>query len=312
MADFGVMEDGHPDEVVLPGSHGTASSETPQARLANGSDPSRTAHGPAPPRPMQPPARPLARTGSNGPPPRAPHTPNQPPHRPGAPIQGRPNPNQPANLNQSAAARPQPQPQPQPPNRPPQQAAAVSRTGTPPPNGAPSEPVAFFSARSVPDVPETAPPGTAAPAIQGAKLFDPRAESPSIRKTAGIDHHSSRPVAKNGQHVPPPKRDLDQPRAASPRPGNGGLSNVPAAGVSAGRPAVGNPMLHNARQIGAPGAGGSPLANRNSYKPPTVKRPTPGVADGANRPALTDVTNNGPVGAPGGGGGPDVKRQKMT
>ena len=309
MADFGVMEDGHPDEVILPGSnqtHGTSSNETPQAKLGNAGDSTRSTHGAPPPKPMQAPTRPLARTGSNGPPPRVPNTPNQPPHRPGAPIQGRPHPNHPANPNQ-AAARP-------PPARPPQQQqpSATIKTGTPPPNGVPSEPVAFFSARSVTDAPESAPPGTAAVAIQGAKLFDPRAESPSIRKTAGIDHHSSRPVAKTGQHVPPQKRDLDQPRAPSPRPGNAGLNNGPS-GVGAARPAVGNPMLNNARQIGVPGAVGSPLANRNSYKPPTVKRPVPGTTDNGNRPPLTDVSPNGVVSAPGGGGGgADAKRQKIT
>ncbi len=303
MADFGVMEEGHPDEVVLPGSHATTSTnETPQTLSSgNSSDPSRPSTHSAPPKPMQPPVRPLARTGSNGPP-RPPQTPNQPLQRPVVPFQGRPNPqitpNQAANKPHAT-------------NLPAQPTGMGSGTGTPPPNGGPSEPVAFFSARSVKS--ESAGLGVAIVATQGAALFNPRADSPSIRKTPGIDHQSSRPVAKNGQHVPPTKRELDQPRAPSPRPGNTGFSS--GSGMGIGRPGmgnpVGNPMLNHARQIGAPGGGGSPLANRGSYKPPTVKRPAPAGAEGGNRTPLTEVSTNSTVNTVG-DGGTDAKRQKVA
>lgn len=301
MADFGVTEDGHPDEVLLPGSHGTTSNETLSS--GNSSDPSRTSTNTIPPKPMQPPARPMGRAGTNGPPPKPPHTPN-PPQRPGMPVQGqgRPNPQMPPN---PAATKPHL------PNPPAQQAGTGSTVGTPPPNG--GEPVAFFSARSV-KVPEAAATGAANVPIQGAQLFNPRADSPSIRKTPGIDHQTSRPVGKNLSHVAPLKKDVDPPRAPSPRPGNNGFSNGPGMGV--GRPGMGNPMgnpmLNQARQIGAPGGGGSPLGNRGAYKPPTtVKRPAPGVVEGSNRPPLTEVSNNGTV-TTAGGGGTDAKRQKIT
>lgn len=308
MADFGVVEEGHPDEVALPGSHGNSSNETPQILSSgNSSDPSKTSANSVPPKPMQPPARPMVRTGSNGPPPRPPHTPNQPPQRPGVPFQGRPNP--PATSNQAAT-----KPQPQPPNQLAQPVGAGSGAGTPPPNRGPSEPAAFFSARSLKDIPESAAPGPVNVPLKGAQAFNPRADSPSIRKTPGIDHQSSRPVAKNGQHVAPTKRELDQPRAQSPRPGNNGFNNGPNLG--AGRPGmgnpVGNPMLNHARQIGAPGGGGSPLGNRGAYKPPTtVKRPAPGVVENGNRTPLTEVSNNNAANAVG-GGGTDAKRQKVT
>jgi DNA repair and recombination protein RAD52 len=285
MADFGVTEDGHPDEVVLPGSH---SSDKPQNAVSGSVNrPPINGH---PSRPMQPPSRPAAQ------PPRPPHTPNQQPQRPGAPFQGRSNaqhqpPKPPSHANTAA-----------------QQAAANNKMMTPPPNvssrpinamnaanGASNEPATFFSARSVKDVPEHADPGTAV--LGGAaKVFDPRAESPSIRKTPGIDHKSSKPLSKTGVHVQPLQRDPDQQRPAP-----------------SGPPNVVNPSLTQMRQIGAPGGAGSPLGNRGQYRPPTMKRPAPNGPDGGNRPPLTEVSTNGPPPPAGAGAmGVDAKRQKMA
>ncbi|KAI8633583.1 hypothetical protein F5Y19DRAFT_461940 [Xylariaceae sp. FL1651] len=293
MADFGVTEDGHPDEVVLPGSHEhTAnSSEKPQyAITANANDPARPPTNGHPSKSMQPPSRPTVQ------PSRAPQTPNQQPQRQAAPYQGRPTLQQqqqprPANHTNTAA----------------QQAMATNRTMTPPPNAAPRPPSAmnapngasnelatFFSARSVKDVPENADPGTAVIVEQGAKIFDPRAESPSIRKTPGIDHQSTKPLSRSGKHVPPVKRELDQQRPVPNDPPN-----------------VVNPSLSQVRQIGAPGGGGSPLGNRGQYRPLTMKRPAPGGPDGGNRTPLTEVSTNGaPTGA--GSAGVDMKRQRMA
>ncbi|GAW18533.1 hypothetical protein ANO14919_080090 [Xylariales sp. No.14919] len=300
MADFGVTEDGHPDEVVLPGSHDhiSHSSEKPQTSIAgsgngngNLNDRNRIPTNGHPSRPMQPPSRPGAQ------PPRQPQTPNQQAHRPGGQFQGRPNPQQqPPRQNGHANAAPH-------------QAAANHRIMTPPPNGisrppggmsapngVPSELATFFSARSVKDVPENADPGTTISMERGARVFDPRAESPSIRKTPGIDHKSSKPLSKGGVHVPPVKRELDQQQRPAPN----------------GPPNVVNPSLSQMRQIGAPGGVGSPLGNRGQYRPPTMKRPAPGGPDGGgNRTPLTEVSTNGPPAAV----GPavtDAKRQKMT
>lgn len=55
-----------------------------------------------------------------------------------------------------------------------------------------------------------------------------------------------------------------------------------------------NPSLDQTRRIGAPSGPGSPLANRGSYKPPTMKRPL--AVDAANsagsRPPLSDLPTN--------------------
>jgi DNA repair and recombination protein RAD52 len=307
MADFGVTEDGHPDEVVLPGHGFTNPLEKPHVLSSgSGSEASKasTNNISGQGKPMQPPPRSnLTRSGSNGygPNRHQPHTPNQQPNRSGAPYQGRPNiqqagrPNQPGGVpapGQVSAV---------------QQAASNGRTNTPPPpNGEqPAGPVTFFSARSVQALPEDAPPGTAAVVQTGAKLFDPHFESPSIRKTPGIDHRTSKPVARNGQHVEPTKREEEPPL----RPA-GGISNGPSAGPTNGplRSSPGNvvnPSLNHTRQIGAPG-GHSPMGNRGAYKPLTVKRP----ADGGPRPPLNEVSTNGST-ASAAGAGNDPKRQKM-
>ncbi|OTB08912.1 hypothetical protein M426DRAFT_6943 [Hypoxylon sp. CI-4A] len=290
IADFGVAEDGHPDEVVLPASHGTSSYEKSQTLpTGNGSD--RNASYPtSASKPMQPPPKPVAQ------PPRPPHTPNQPAPRPGAPMQGRQNPQQypkPPNLANHAI----------------QQSASNSRTNTPPPNGAaPPEQVSFFSARSVKKLPEDAPPDATIVTPQGAKPFDPRLDSPSIRKTPGIDHNSSKPVSRSGQHVPPVKREQEQQRGPGGGSTGGGFSS--ASGSGPGRPSMGGGALNNARQIGAPGVG-SPMGNRGHYKPLTVKRPAPGGPESGGRTPLTEVSTNNPAqGA--GGTGIDAKRQKIS
>lgn len=177
------------------------------------------------------------------------------------------------------------------------------------------------------------------------QAFNPHAESPSIRKTPGIDHTKSMPLNRSGQHVAPAETkatDADAKNsgplpislgAGSGKPGPGG--NVGAGGfgsagsggggvigqpkpgpVPAQRGSVANPQLNQARRIGAPV--GSPMGNRGQYKPPTIKRPLQseggngGVA-GAARPPLVEVGVNGTINAVSGGGtvGGDPKRQKM-
>ncbi|KAK7940878.1 DNA repair protein rad52 [Apiospora aurea] len=242
-----------------------------------------------------PPARAQGRPGQNGPPPRPnPQTPNQAPQRPGTMYNGRPNPQMhgkpmPANTGaaQVAAA---------------QQAASNARMNTPPPaNAEPTGPVGFFSARSVNQLPEDAPPGTASVAPDKARVFDPHAESPSIRKTPGIDHKTSKPVAKDIKHVPPMKRD-EEPLVKGNAVNSTGLNPGPGQGF--GRPPAGpmNPSLAGTRQIGAPGGGMSPMGNRGQFRPLSVKRP---AADGAGRPALNEVSTNNSVNA-----AADGKRQK--
>jgi DNA repair and recombination protein RAD52 len=145
----------------------------------------------------------------------------------------------------------------------------------------------FFSARAAAMLPEgqTAE-GPPAPIPNHLPAFNPHAESPSIRKTPGIDHKTSKPLTRDLKHVP----GSAQPVAASPGP----------------RTNVVNPQLDAIRKIGAPG-GFSPMANRGSFKQP-LKRPVDS-ATGANRTPLTDLPANGPIGADSGG---DAKRQRIN
>lgn len=299
MADFGVTEDGHPDEVILPTSHGI--NDKPQAPSSGpNSDQSKAStnsvSGPA--RPMQPPARAQGRPGQNVPPSRPhPQTPNQAPQRPGTTYNGRPNPQMHGRPVQASTGAVQGQVAAA------QQASLNARMNTPPPaNAEPSGPVGFFSARSVNQLPEDAPPGTASVAPDKAKVFDPHAESPSIRKTPGIDHKTSKPVAKDIKHVPPMKRDEDTPIKST------GAGHGIGPGQGMGRPPAGpgqamNPSLTGTRQIGAPGGGMSPMGNRGQFRPLSVKRP---AADAAGRPALNEVSTNNSVNA----AAADGKRQK--
>ncbi|KAI0853289.1 recombination protein Rad52 [Daldinia vernicosa] len=297
IADFNVTNEDHPDEVVLPGSHATSSNEKSQTLPTGSSGDRNTPSANNAPKAMQPPPKPAAQ------PPRQPQTPNQPPQRPGATFQGRPNPQQ------------YPRPTPHINNQVQQAAAstaASNRISTPPPNSAAPTEVSFFSARSIKKLPEDAPPDAAIIAAQGVKPFDPRLDSPSIRKTPGIDHSSSKPVSRTGQHVAPVKREQEQQRGPAGAPAGGGFTS--GGGSGPGRPSmggVGNPALNHARQIGAPGSSGSPLGNRGQYRPLTVKRPAPSGPEPGNRAPLTEVTSNGSVQG-GGGGGVDPKRQKTS
>ncbi|KAI2630051.1 recombination protein Rad52 [Xylaria nigripes] len=297
MADFGVTEDGHPDEVVLPGSYndpiGLSSDKSLNLITGNTSGRNTPPVGGNNSRPMQPASRPV------GQPPRPPQTPNQ---RPVPQYHGRPSyqqqqqqqqfrpPNHASNVAQQAGAN----------NKmatPPLNATSRPPSGMNVPAGASNEPATFFSARSVKDVPENADIGTAVVMERGAQVFDPRAESPSIRKTPGIDHKISKPLSKTGVHVDPVKRDHEPQRPPTNGPPN-----------------VVNPALSQVRQIGAPGGAGSPLGNRGQYRPLTMKRPAPGGGGGqvgsGNRTPLTEVSQNEPVNA--GTEGIDAKRQKTT
>lgn len=300
--DFCVVEEGHPDEVGVP--------EPAQKNAAAGKPNQQPVSGVAGAPHMQPPSRPLGRsTSAAGNYARPPQTPNQAQSRPGPPPQNnqnnqtRPNPQQQppnggqrpnANANANAASH-QNAPQP----------AQNQGQGPAPPTG--SEPVAFFSARAVAKTGEAAP-----PTPQPGLLFNPKAESPSIRKTPGIDHTTSKPVNRSGQHVPP-SQSGEKPS------GPGANAAGRPAGPGMGRGNILNPQLDTARRVGFPGGPASPLANRGQYKPPTIKRPLP--AEGAaGRPPLADVSTNAPgAGGPPAGGAAkgagvvngDAKRQKI-
>lgn len=179
-------------------------------------------------------------------------------------------------------------------------------------NNGPAEPaVGFYSARAVDilrDNPRASP---------MAPKFDPHAESPSIRKTAGIDHTKSVPVSKPMLF------------GTSQSPAGPGAGAAAGAGVGGGRNFI-NPATDVHRRIGAPGGnpGGtaSPVNKgftTSSYRPLT--RPAVDNRNAANntnnmnnptndpslkRPPLNDVTNAPLPGALPGSG--DIKRPRLS
>ncbi|KAG6036064.1 hypothetical protein E4U41_005781 [Claviceps citrina] len=164
------------------------------------------------------------------------------------------------------------------------QSPTMNEMAAPPlPNAGP-ETVAFFSARSVARSTEAK-----EPVLANSQIFNPKAESPSIRKTPGIDHSSSKPLARNGQHIAP----VSSQSLPAPSPNATGFASVrPGGPVTRG--SLTNSSLDHTRRIGAPGGAGSPLANRGSYKPPTMKRPLAGdcSTSGSARSPLLDLPAN--------------------
>lgn len=177
----------------------------------------------------------------------------------------------------------QPQPQPAPFQQPPPNMSnginipsnSASTYSRPPPQASPSNvtsntnsvrppdseaPVGFFTARAAEALQKAQGPSIKAP------TFNPHLESPSIRKTAGVDHTKSKPI----------NRDLTTAPATP-------VSPLPNSAVPT------NLQTDKVRKLGMPGGGAGPLQNRGSYKPPQMKRTADGIPE--SRPALGDVTN---------------------
>lgn len=151
-----------------------------------------------------------------------------------------------------------------------------------------SHSVGFFSAKAVMPTDGQAP---GVPPVISTAAFNPHSESPSIRKTPGVDHTKSIPLGRNLKHIPSSKSEE---------------SSVPVK-----RGNILNPQLDATRRIGAPGSP-SPLGNRGSYKPPTMtgKRPSDvGGGNGAMRPPLGEVRANEGMHQ---GSEHDIKRQRMN
>lgn len=139
-------------------------------------------------------------------------------------------------------------------------------------------PIGFFTARAAQSLQNNPGLPLKAPA------FNPHLESPSIRKTAGVDHSKTKPVGREAVGAPSP------------------VAIVPP------RSNFVNPQTDKTRRIGMPVVAASPLQNRSSYKPPQMKRPVP--EGGGPRLALGDVTPAS-VNVPAGVGG-ESKRQRMA
>ena len=106
-------------------------------------------------------------------------------------------------------------------------------------------PICFFTARAAESVQNVTGVPVKAPA------FDPHLESPSIRKTAGVDHTKTKPVGRESIGAPP----------------------MPAPAL---RSNFVHPQADKLRRVGMPVGAASPLQNLGSYKPPQMKRPAEG------------------------------------
>lgn len=162
-------------------------------------------------------------------------------------------------------------------------------------------PVAFFSARAVDALREN--PQTAS---NTAPKFNPHAESPSIRKTAGIDHSKSVPISKpmlsslsqtQGTSTPH-TRDFINPSSDAHR-----RIGAPSSGI--GRPGLGTSPY---RPLTRPNNNNNQQVNQQGQSTDTgTSGPQP---TGLKRPALSDVTNaqSATTGAAGPG---DAKRPRV-
>jgi DNA repair and recombination protein RAD52 len=123
-------------------------------------------------------------------------------------------------------------------------------------------------------------PSVARPANE-ALAFNPHAESPSIRRTQGINPGKSAPVSRhtlqNGAAPTPGMASIPSLNAAATLMSGGSAMNGAAVRSSSAYHA---PVSDTNRRVGMPPPGAGPQ-NRGGYRPPTVMK----------RPAMTDVTN---------------------
>ena len=119
-------------------------------------------------------------------------------------------------------------------------------------------------------------------AVAPPAAFNPHAESPSIRRTQGINPNKSAPIMRES---------LSNALANA---ANGGPQQNQQQGNGPNRSNFVNPAVDPTRRVGMPGGGGPP--NRGAYKPPSAVK----------RPALTDVSNLPQV-----DGGADTKKQRV-
>ncbi|CAK7204536.1 DNA repair protein rad52 [Sporothrix eucalyptigena] len=321
-ADFCVSNEGHPDEFIV---HEASVPALPPPQQNQGS------RNTSPLRQVQPPQQNNSYNQSRpngGVVPRPPQTPT--------PMNNRPNgsgnnfgqrPNLQGVNNQQANRPPQQTPRPQSlngngsnnngngSNKP----VSLSTAGGSGNGGGDGEGTPWLSARAIAKASDGDALSAVAPSIQANHLFNPKAESPSIRKTPGVDHNSSKPIPRLNRPV---GSGVLPPSAHAAAGGSLSTANNSTAASSGGmttRSGVNHATSEPIRRIGAPPSTASPLANRNQFRPPPMKRPADSPAP-VSRPPLADVPSNvstagGTVvaaGATAGAAGVDAKRQKLA
>ena len=150
----------------------------------------------------------------------------------------------------------------------------------------PGNPEGFVTGRNADLI--NAPTGAPRPA-PAAIAFNPHADSPSLRRTQGVNPGKSAPVMRsavtggagpNGQTHAAPQQPAQRPQSPAP----GGPNGLNGATTPIRTNYV-NPSADLSRRIGMPPAAGGGVQNRSGYRPPMP------AAAGTKRPPLSDVSN---------------------
>lgn len=152
-----------------------------------------------------------------------------------------------------------------------------------------------------------------------APAFDPRFDSPSIRKTAGFDHNTSAPVSRKTYSVVPPKTSGNSLQTSQ-------TGQTDETGLDA---------VDKARRVGTSAVGNAGFASpttrspmTTSYRPPTRRvittrsnatNPAPQLANSqyqqnsnGKRPPLSDMTNSRFASAEENGNNDPLKKSRIS
>ncbi|KAJ5081565.1 hypothetical protein NUU61_009829 [Penicillium alfredii] len=176
------------------------------------------------------------------------------------------------------------------------ESAAGANQDMQPPQSTPS--AGFYSARAVDllrDNPNNVP--------SAAPQFDPHADSPSIRKTAGVDHTKSVPISKPMLASASPatnnSRDFVNPATDMQR-----RLGAPGAGGGAGSPMSRGPSTSSYRPLTRPNIdpknvpNNAAAINRGSVPPQNLNGKRPPLNDVTNANTSPDAQPTGPVAGP--------------
>ena len=145
-------------------------------------------------------------------------------------------------------------------------------------------PTGFFSARAA-EALNTDPQS----AVKNAPAFDPRFESPSIRKTAGFNHNKSAPVARNTYQILPPQKTTVSNSNFAPSSSQAGRGGAPGSMNTAAftSPLPKPPLTTSYR----PPMRRSMAANNNANANTSTAVANGNTNANGKRPPLSDTTN---------------------